>query len=68
VDLVEGVRDGMRRYILTMVDPVSRMAFAVAVPGKRAKYTVKVLKALVEGNPGMRGLLSDNGSEFEGGV
>jgi len=66
VDLVERVRDGIRRYILTMVDPVSRMAFAVAVPGKRAKYTAKVLKALVEGNPEVRGLLSDNGSEFEG--
>jgi len=66
VDLVERVRDGMRRYVLTMVDPLSRVAFAVAVPGKRAKYTAKVLKALVEGNPGMRGLLSDNGSEFEG--
>jgi len=49
-----------------MVDPLSRMAFAVAVPGKRAKYMAKVLGALVEGNPGVRGLLSDNGSEFEG--
>ena len=66
VDLVERVRDGIRRYILTMVDPVSRIAFAVSIPGKRAKYTAKVLKVLIKGSPRMKGLLSEGGSEFEG--
>ena len=65
VDLVERVREGMRRYVLTMVDPVSRVAFAVAVPGKGARYAAKVLGALLGGNPWVRSLLSDNGSEFE---
>ena len=66
VDLIEKVKDGVRRYILTMVDPVSRIAFAVAIPRKKARYTSKVLKALIEGNPGVKYILSDNGSEFEG--
>jgi len=66
VDLVERVREGMRRYVLTMVDPVSRVAFAVSIPGKGARYTAKVLGALLGGNPWVRSLLSDNGSEFEG--
>ena len=66
VDLIGRVRDGIRRYILTMVDPASRMAFAGAIPRKRARYTAEVLRALVESNPGMKSLLSDNGWEFEG--
>ncbi|HEX16585.1 MAG TPA: hypothetical protein ENF44_05635 [Deltaproteobacteria bacterium] len=66
VDLVERVREGMRRYVLTMVDPVSRVAFAVSVPGKGARYTAKVLGALLGGNPWVRSLPSDTGSEFEG--
>ena len=48
VDLVERVREGMRRYVLTMVDPSSRVAFAVSIPGKGARYTAKVLGALLE--------------------
>ena len=31
----------------------------------RGRRTAKVLKALVEGNPGIRVLLSDNGWEFD---
>jgi len=54
VDLIERVRDGIWRYILTMVDPVSRVAFAVAIPSKRAKYTAEGLRALVEGNGRIR--------------
>ena len=66
MDLIERVRDGIRRYILTMLDPVSRVALAVALPRKKALYTAEVLRVLVESQPGMRYLLSDNGSEFMG--
>jgi len=33
-DTIERVRDGVRRYLLTLVDPVSRVAFAMALAGK----------------------------------
>jgi len=63
VEAIERVRDGIRRYGLTVVDPVSRIAFAVALPSKRARYSYEVLRALIGGNPGIKYLLSDNGSE-----
>ncbi|RLA83451.1 MAG: hypothetical protein DRG31_06160, partial [Deltaproteobacteria bacterium] len=46
--------EALEFWAVDLVDPLSRVAFAVAIPGKKAKYTAKVLKALVEGNPGMR--------------
>ena len=66
VDTIERVRDGIRRYVLTVVDPVSRIAFAVALPGKGARYSCEVLRALIGGDGGIEYLLSDNGSEFQG--
>jgi len=66
VDTIERVRDGIRRYVLTVVDPVSRIAFAVALPGKGARYRCEVLRALIGGDGGIEYLLSDNGSEFQG--
>jgi transposase InsO family protein len=67
VDTIERVRDGMRRYILTFIDPASRFALAVALPGKASRHTQSALCAalapLLPTRP--RVLLSDNGSEFE---
>jgi transposase InsO family protein len=60
----------MRRYILTLIDPVSAIAFAVATPSKHARHTAIAAQALAEGllaNPrGKLMFLSDNGSEFKG--
>ena len=47
VDTIQRVSDGMRRYIMTLVDPNSRIAFAVAIPTKHAKHTAKVFDALL---------------------
>jgi transposase InsO family protein len=70
VDTIERVRDGMRRYLLTLIDPVSAIAFAVALPSKHARHTAAAAQALAEGllpNPGGKLMfLSDNGSEFKG--
>ncbi|WP_438438516.1 hypothetical protein [Hydrogenophilus thermoluteolus] len=41
LDTIERVRDGVRRYILTLVDPVSRCAFALALPKRAAERLPK---------------------------
>jgi len=73
VDTIQKVSNGIRRYIMTMVDPNSRIAFAVAIPSKHSKHTAKVLEALIDGltgtielntKPKEFSILSDNGSEF----
>ncbi|MDD3591973.1 MAG: integrase core domain-containing protein [Sulfurovum sp.] len=73
VDTIQKVSDGIRRYIMTLVDPNSRIAFAVAIPTKHTKHTSKVLEALIDGltgtieinaKPKQFAILSDNGSEF----
>ena len=71
VDTIQRVTAGIRRYIMTMIDPNSRIAFAVAIPTKHTKYTAKVLEALIDGvtdNMNINdkfSILSDNGSEFK---
>ncbi|WP_187648704.1 integrase core domain-containing protein [Nitrosophilus labii] len=72
VDTIQRVSNGIRRYILTMIDPVSRVAFAVAIPSKRAKHTAFALEALIDGITSIKNkqkyslaILSDNGSEFK---
>lgn len=70
VDTIQKVSNGIRRYIMTLIDPNSRIAFAVAIPSKHTIYTAKVLEALIEGlyNPDIKdkfAILSDNGSEFK---
>jgi transposase InsO family protein len=71
VDTIQRVTAGMRRYIMTMIDPNSRIAFAVAIPTKHTKHTAKVLEALIDGvtdNVDINkkfSILSDNGSEFK---
>ena len=49
VDTIERVREGIRRYVLTAIDPVSATAFAVALPSKHARHTARVAQALVQG-------------------
>jgi len=72
VDTIQIVWSGIKRYILTMVDPTSRVAFAVAIPSKHAKHTAKALEALIDGISSIKlyqksslAILSDNGSEFK---
>jgi len=73
VDTIQKVSNGIRRYIMTLIDPNSRIAFAVALPSKHSKHTAKVLEALIDGvmgdinietKPKSFAILSDNGSEF----
>lgn len=65
-DTIERIRDGMRRYLVTFIDPVSHFAFATALPSKHARYTARTLDgglSLLPHTPKI--VLSDNGSEFE---
>ena len=55
-----------------MIDPVTRIAFAIAIPSKHTKHTAKALEALIEGISSIKlykssslAILSDNGSEFK---
>jgi transposase InsO family protein len=65
-DTIERIRDGLRRYIVTFIDPVSRMAYALAVSSKHAKHTAQAMTLALSLWPNTpRTLLSDNGSEFE---
>ena len=65
-DTIERVGDGIRRSIITFIARRSRIAFGVTMPGKSSRHSARALEALIEGNPGMGFLFSDNGSEFEG--
>lgn len=75
VDTIERARDGMRRYLMSFIDPVSRIGLAVALPTKSSANTAKALDALLQGfciddasapTPRSIAFLSDNGSEFKG--
>jgi transposase len=52
VDTIQRVSNGIRRYIMTMIDPNSRIAFAVAIPSEHSKHTAKILEALIDGLSG----------------
>jgi transposase InsO family protein len=68
VDTIERVRDGLRRYLVTFIDPASAFAFAVGLPSKATRHTQAALQATLALLPQKpRVLLSDNGSEFEAG-
>ena len=68
MDTIERVRDGLRRYLVTFIDPASRLAFAVALPSKATKHTQAALDAVLDLLPQPpEVLLSDNGSEFARG-
>ncbi len=69
VDTIQRTSMGIKRYIMTMIDPSSRIAYAVAIPTKNTHYTSKVLAALIDGLSydikNKYAILSDNGSEFK---
>ena len=66
VDTIERIRDGIRRYIVTFIDPASRFAFALALPSKASRHTQTALEAVLSLLPqAPKVVLSDNGSEFE---
>jgi transposase InsO family protein len=65
-DTIERIRDGLRRYIVTFIDPASHVAFAWATPTKHARHTVAALNLALSLLPQVpKRVLSDNGSEFE---
>jgi len=70
VDTIERVRDGIRRYIITFFDPVSRIGLAFAAPSTSSKNTSLALNALLscllskDPHSCQLAILSDNGSEF----
>ncbi|MFN3918900.1 MAG: integrase core domain-containing protein, partial [Methylohalobius sp.] len=67
-DTIERIRDGIRRYLVTFIDPTSRFAFAFAIPSKSARHTQAALSATLSLLPSPPQIvLSDNGSEFEAG-
>ena len=65
LDTIQIVNNGIRRYILTMIDINTRIAYAFAIPSKHTRYTALGLKALIKGinSPNLE-ILTDNGSEF----
>jgi transposase InsO family protein len=65
-DTIERLRDGMRRYLVTFIDPASHFAFAWATPTKHARHTAAALNLALSLLPqAPNWLLSDNGSEFQ---
>ena len=68
MDTVERIRDGLRRDIVSFVDPEIRLAFAWAVPTKHARQTRRALDRTLSLFPKPpKVVLSDNGTEFEAG-
>ena len=68
VDTVERIRDGLRRDIVSFVDPASRRTFAGAVPTKHARHTRRARDRTLSLFPKPpEVVLSDNGTEFEAG-
>ena len=64
-DTVERVRDGIRRYVFTFIDPRSRVAFAWASTSRSSRRSAHALRLLRELVPRpIHYILSDNGSEF----
>ena len=65
-DTIERIREGIRRYIVTFIDPVSHFAFAWAISSQHAHHTARAMElalSLLPNTPST--LLSDNGCEFE---
>ncbi|MBS9778841.1 MAG: hypothetical protein KGV58_00865, partial [Campylobacteraceae bacterium] len=70
VDTIQKISNGIRRYIMTIIDPNTRLAYAVAIPTKHTHNTAIVLSTLLDGLSGLYEnnkfmILSDNGSEFK---
>lgn len=70
VDTIQKVSNGIRRYIMTFIDPNTRIAYAVALPSKHTVNTALALSVLLDGIGDLYGkskfmFLTDNGSEFK---
>ena len=64
-DTVERIRDGIRRYIFTLINPHSRFAFAWASTTRNSARAAHALRSLIALTPmPIRYVLTDNGSEF----
>jgi transposase InsO family protein len=67
-DTIVRQRDGMKRYILTCIDPSTHVAFAYAPPGAGSTHAAHLHEAITQTFPdyARAKALTDNGSEFKG--
>jgi len=67
-DTIIRQRDGIKRYILTVIDPASSVAFAYAPPAGSSIHTAQFHLAIIQAFPFLQDAkaLTDNGSEFKG--
>ncbi len=67
LDTVERIRDGCRRYILTMTDIHSRISLAIGASSHASRAASDFLGIIQHVFPEpIHAVLSDNGSEFQG--
>ena len=61
-------REGIKRYILTAIDPKTHIAFAYAPPTGNSAHAAKLHEAITHKFPdyAKAKALTDNGSEFKG--
>jgi transposase InsO family protein len=67
-DTIVRQRDGIKRYILTSIDPKTHIAFAYAPPTASSTHAAKLHEAITQTFPDYAHAkaLTDNGSEFKG--
>jgi transposase InsO family protein len=67
-DSIVRQRQGMKRFILTSIDPATHIAFAYAPPSGTSGHAAKLHEAITENFPDLARskALTDNGSEFKG--
>lgn len=66
-DSIERIRDGMRRYVVTSQDDLSRAGFALGVPGHGSAWATHAFDLTRTALPiPIEHALHDNGSEFAG--
>lgn len=67
-DTIVRQRDGLKRYILTAIDPKAHIAFAYAPPTPGSLHAAKLHEAITHVLPDYAHAkaLTDNGSEFKG--
>jgi transposase InsO family protein len=67
-DTIVRQREGIKRYILTAIDPKVHVAFAYAPPSAASLHTAKLHEAITKEFPdyAQAKALTDNGSEFKG--
>jgi transposase InsO family protein len=67
-DTIVRQRDGIKRYILTAIDPKTHIAFAYAPPSASSAHAAKLHEAITQtfADYANAKALTDNGSEFKG--